>query len=227
MAVDADDGLAIPGTGPRPVHGPDEVWGVVLAGGAGTRVGGEDKGLLALTARPLVAHVLDRLRPQCGRILIIANRGFDDYAAYAPVVHDETDGHAGPLAGLVAVFGFLVANLHALPRWVVTTPVDCPDPPRALVARLRAALEADATACCAFARRAGSAQPLFALYRVDDDPVEWRDSARAALYRHGSTRRWQAALEAIPVDFDDADATFHNLNTPTDFGEYERANAAN
>lgn len=200
----------------------DDTLGVVIAGGAGTRVGGEDKGLLVLAGRPLVAHVLDRLRLQCGRVLIVANRELDDYAAYAAVVHDETDGHAGPLAGLVAAFGFLTANRHALPRWLLTVPVDCPDPSRDFAARLRAALEADATACCAFVRHAGAAQPLFALYRVDDDPAEWRDSARDALRQHGSTRRWHAALAALAVDCDGTESSFHNLNTPAEFDEYAR-----
>lgn len=204
----------------------DDTLGVVIAGGAGARVGGKDKGLLALAGRPLVAHVLDRLRLQCDRILIVANRGLDDYAAYAPVVHDETDGHAGPLAGLVAAFGFLSANRHALPRWLLTVAVDCPDPSRDFAVRLRAALDADATTCCAFVHHAGAAQPLFALYRVDDDPVEWRDSARDALHQHGSTRRWHAALEALAVDCDDIASSFHNLNTPEEFGEYERTHAA-
>lgn len=204
----------------------DATLGVVLAGGAGTRVGGEDKGLRALAGRPLVAHVLERLRPQCDRVLIVANRRLDEYAALAPVVPDETEGHAGPLAGLVAAFGFLTANRHALPGWLLTVPVDCPDPPRDFAARLHAALDADATACCAFVRHAGHAQPLFALYRIDDDPVEWVASARAALHQHGSAARWQSALEALAVDCGDGGSPFHNLNTPEDFGAYERAHAA-
>lgn len=201
----------------------DDTLGVILAGGAGTRVGDADKGLLALRERPLVEHVLQRLRPQCDRLLIIANRNIDAYAAQAPTIRDEGTGYAGPLAGLVAVFGFLVANRHGLPRWLLTAPVDCPDPPSDLGTRLRAALAADATACCAFARHAGKAQPLFAMYRIDDDPASWRASADAALHGHGSAMRWHAALEALAVDFDDAGGMlFSNLNTPAEFAGYER-----
>lgn len=204
----------------------DDTLGAIIAGGAGTRVGGEDKGLLALSGRPLVEQVLENLRPQCDRLLIVANRNFDVYSRYAPVVHDETDGRAGPLAGLVAAFGFLAANPHALPRWLLTVPVDCPDPPGDLAARLRASLEADATACCAFARRAGKAQPLFALYRVDGDPGEWSAEARMALHEHASPWRWHASMEALAVDFDAPDMAFHNLNTPADFDAYDRSHAA-
>lgn len=206
--------------------GSDDMLGVVIAGGAGTRVGGRDKGLLELSGRPLVEHVLERVRPQVDRVLIVANRDADVYTRHAPVVRDETDANAGPLAGLVAAFRFVAANRHALPRWMLTVPVDCPTPPADLALRLRIALEGDATACCAHARHAGTAQPLFALYRVDDDPVEWLGFARDALRQHGSTRRWHAAMEAIAVDFDDGGAAFANLNTPADFAEHERAHVA-
>ena len=45
------------------------VTGLVLAGGMGRRMGGEDKGLVTLAGRPMVAHVLDVLRPQVGPLL--------------------------------------------------------------------------------------------------------------------------------------------------------------
>lgn len=204
----------------------DETLATILSGGAGSRVDGADKGLLSVGGRPLVERVVERLRPQCERLLIVANRNLDDYARLAPVVRDEVTGYPGPLAGIVAAFGFLAANRQALPRWLLTAPVDCPDPPRDLASRLRATLTADATACCAFVQLAGKAQPLFALYRVDDDPPEWLASTRAALREHGSAWRWHAALEAIAVDFDQTADTFHNLNTPEALREYELAHDA-
>ncbi|HEX5954152.1 MAG TPA: molybdenum cofactor guanylyltransferase MobA [Rhodanobacteraceae bacterium] len=220
MSAGADEGLVMPGDGSRPVHRRDGVLGVVLAGGAGSRVGGADKGLLPLGRRPLVEHVLERLRPQCDRLLIIANRNTDEYARYAPVVHDRNDGHAGPLAGLVAAFGFLEANRHALPHWVLTAPVDCPDLPRELAGRLRAALAADAMACCAFVHHAGAAQPLFAMYRIDADAASWRTAAEHALHAHGSARLWHQSMDAVAVACDDAAGAFHNLNSLEAFREY-------
>ncbi|MBU6416612.1 MAG: molybdenum cofactor guanylyltransferase [Xanthomonadaceae bacterium] len=196
--------------------------GVVLAGGAGSRIGNADKGLLPLRGRPLVDHVLERLRPQCARILIVANRNIDDYACLAPVIRDEISGHAGPLAGLAAAFGFLQANLQALPQWILTAPVDCPDPPRDLATRLRARLTENGNAVCALANVAGKQEPLFAMYRVGSAPETWHASAQTALREHGSPMRWLAACDALPVDFDGAGDAFHNLNTPADFCDYER-----
>ena len=45
------------------------VSAVVLAGGRATRMGGADKGWVELAGRPLIDHVLDRLRPQVDEIL--------------------------------------------------------------------------------------------------------------------------------------------------------------
>jgi molybdenum cofactor guanylyltransferase len=205
--------------------GAERTLGAVLAGGAGSRMGGADKGLLPLLGRPLVAHVLATLRPQCDSLLVVANRNLDRYADLAPAIHDSTHGHAGPLAGLVAAFEFVAANLHARFSWLATLPVDCPDPPGDVVARLRTALEEVAQTNCAYARASGSAQPLFALYRISDDVDHWLASAKKALEAHGSARRWHAELGARVVDFADA-AAFHNLNAPNDFTEYERAHAA-
>lgn len=201
----------------------DRTLGVVLAGGAGRRMGGADKGLLPLRGRPLVEHVLERVRHQCARVLIVANRNLDDYARYAPVIRDKVSGCAGPLAGLAAVFGFLCANRHALPSWLLTVPVDCPDPPHDLAARLHAALTADADAPCAMARVADKREPLFAMYRVGASPEEWHASAQTALRGHGSPMRWLGACDALAVDFDDAGGGFHNLNAPDDFRDCERA----
>ncbi|TGN33385.1 molybdenum cofactor guanylyltransferase MobA, partial [Paracoccus liaowanqingii] len=41
---------------------------MILAGGRATRMGGGDKPLLPLGGRPMLAHVLDRLRPQAGPV---------------------------------------------------------------------------------------------------------------------------------------------------------------
>lgn len=200
----------------------DATLGVVLAGGAGSRMGGADKGLLPLCGRPLVEHALDDLRAQCDRLLIVANRNLDHYARYAPVVHDGNGDHAGPLAGLAAAFGFVHANRHALAGWLLTVPVDCPDIPHDLAARLHVPLMENETARCAYVHRAGRAQPTLALYRLGGDAGTWRASASAALREHGSPMRWHAAIGAVAVDFDDAIDAFHNLNTPDDFRDYER-----
>lgn len=203
--------------------GAERIVGAVLAGGTGTRVGGADKGLLPLLGRPLVEHALDALRPQCDSVLLVANRNLDRYADLAPAIHDAGSDHAGPLAGLVAAFGFLAANEHARFSWLATLPVDCPEPPVDFIARLRAVTGGAAQAGCAYARTSGKPQPLFAAYRIGSEPGDWLASAQNALERHGSVVRWHTELGAVAVEFDADAAAFHNLNTLDDFAEYERA----
>ena len=49
------------------------ILGVILAGGRATRMGGGDKGLIALGGRPILGHVIDRLRPQVDGLALNAN----------------------------------------------------------------------------------------------------------------------------------------------------------
>lgn len=135
-----------------------DIAALILAGGAGTRVGGRDKGLIECLGRPLVAHAVARLR-EAGvtRLAISANRHREQYEAHGPVVADRSAGYAGPLAGLVA-------GLDALDRpLAITIPVDVPAWPAMLVACLRAALRDDDV--CLVAHDGAMRQPLFALYR--------------------------------------------------------------
>lgn len=111
-----------------------DVTGLVLAGGQGQRMGGQDKGLLTLDGRPLVAHVLARLSPQVADIIISANRHHESYAALGPrVVSDILPEYPGPLAGILA--GLKESTTH----WMLVVPCDSPFLPADLAERLLAA----------------------------------------------------------------------------------------
>src|SRR5262249_56470995 len=105
--------------------------GLVLAGGLARRMGGGDKALLKIGAATILERVLDRLEPQCARIILNAN---GDPARFAftrlPVVADEVPDFAGPLAGVLAGLDWGAAR--APPGgWGVNGPGACPFPPRA------------------------------------------------------------------------------------------------
>lgn len=106
-------------------------------------MGGQDKGLVGYQGRPLVAHVLNTLRPQVGEMWIIANRHPAEYARElaragakgtepARVLADDPDlpAHSGPLAGV------LTALRHARTPWVYVSPCDTPHLPADLVSQL-------------------------------------------------------------------------------------------
>lgn len=199
------------------------VLGVILSGGAGERVGGADKGLLTLHGTPVVARVAAALRPQCGKIVIVANRNQAEYQRVAPVIGDETPGHAGPLAGITAALALAVASppdSSAEYHWMLTVPVDCPDFPDDLFQRLHAVLDADPALPCVYARDEHKVQPLFALYALRHGKA-LLETARAATLLHVSVLRWHLELKAQPVDFCDQTDAFHNLNALKDFRNYE------
>ncbi|WP_261845203.1 molybdenum cofactor guanylyltransferase MobA [Aliamphritea ceti] len=81
----------------------DVVSGLVLAGGQGQRMGGEDKGWVEFRQRPLVEYAVQLLRPRVSSLLISCNRNIPRYSELADItVADELEGYQGPLAGIQA-----------------------------------------------------------------------------------------------------------------------------
>ena len=195
-----------------------QITGLILAGGRGSRMGGVDKGLQHFLGVPLALHTLKRLAPQVGNVMFNANRNLDAYRSFgAPVWADETTDFAGPLAG------FLVGLEHCRTSHFVTVPCDTPEFPEDLVARLAQALEAE-DAELAMVRTADSErpasgpqlQPVFCLLRVT-----LRDSLMRFMQGGGrKIDRWTAQHRVAVVDFPDA-AAFFNANTLQELRELE------
>jgi molybdenum cofactor guanylyltransferase len=180
-----------------------DLTGIVLAGGMGRRMGGVDKGLVELDGRPMVAHVLERLAPQVGAVIINANQNTDRYAAFGyPVVPDAVGGFAGPLAGLHA------GLTRALSSHVVTVPCDSPFLPADLAARLGHAIR-QGEAQLAVAKTLDQPHPVFALVRRDVLP-------HLAEFLASGGRKidaWYGTLRIVEVPFDDEEDAFRNINT--------------
>jgi len=193
----------------------EDITGLVLAGGRGSRMGGVDKGLQNHRGMPLALHALLRLQPQVGTSMVSANRNLSAYEAMgAPVWPDSVEGYAGPLAGL------LTGLEHAETPWLVTVPCDTPDFPTDLVARLAtAAVAQDAEIAMAATLEDGRlrAQPVFCLLRT-----ELVESLVAFL--HTGERKfglWAGQHRKTEVVFDDA-AAFFNANTPQELQQLQR-----
>ena len=104
----------------RATISPDEITGLVLAGGQGRRMGGVDKGLQNHHGMPLALHALLRLSPQVGQVLINANRNLAAYESMGvPVWPDAMSDYPGPLAGI------LVGMEHCETPYLATVPVFC------------------------------------------------------------------------------------------------------
>ena len=132
---------------------------IILAGGRATRMNGVDKGLVLLQQKPLIAHVIARLKPQVDEIFINANREIAQYEAFGlPVLKDENEGFLGPLAG------FSLGLQHAKHDYVLTVPCDSPLLPLDLVERLLNAMAAS-RADIAVASSDENSHPVFCLMK--------------------------------------------------------------
>lgn len=94
---------------------------LLLAGGRGQRMGGQDKGLLEWQGQPLIAHLQRKTRGLSDDLIISCNRNQEKYAPFADqLVQDDIDDFPGPLAGIRA--GLAVAR-HA---FLLVLPCDVP-----------------------------------------------------------------------------------------------------
>lgn len=189
----------------------NNIVGVILAGGRSSRLGGEDKTLRPLAGRPLIEHVIARLRPQVGRLALNSNADPALFKHYGlPVIADVLTGFRGPLAGIHA-------GLSSYPDApVVTIAVDLPFLPRDLVANL--ARDWDGRRCryasCDGQHRLAILWPPGMAGVVED----WLNAGQASV--HGFL-----AAHGEPVAFPaaDCDALDINLNTPEAFRDAEKS----
>lgn len=181
-------------------------------------MGGGDKACLPLGGRPLLAHCVARLRPQCAALVLSANGDPARFASFGlPVVPDNVPGSAGPLAGILAGLDFVAQ------RWpeaadAVSLPADTPFIPGDLVTGLANARRAQA-ATIGMAACEDRRHPAVALW-----PVAIRHDIRKALLQEDersvlrfASRYALAVAEWPKVPFD----PFFNINTPDDLAEAE------
>lgn len=193
----------------------EQITGLVLAGGRGSRMGGIDKGLQAHQGMPLALHALLRLAPQVGQVMINANRNLGAYDAFGvPVWPDAVADYPGPLAG------FLAGLEHCETPYLVTVPCDTPAFPEDLVPRLADGLVKDGADIAMAATRGAQGlqvQPVFCLLKASlmESLVRFIESGQRKI------DRWTAQHRCVEVPFDD-DAAFFNANTPEELRQLQQ-----
>ena len=186
--------------------GTKDITAVILAGGQGRRMGGQDKGLIEINGRALVAILIDRLEQQISAILINANRNRDRYQAFGyPVVSDRLDDYQGPLAGFACAMNVVDTD------FILTLPCDGPLLAADYVARFIASQARTGAAICV-ADDGERLQPVHALIKID------LLSSLNAFLDSGDRKidRWYAMHDFIKTDFSDCADMFRNINTPSD-----------
>jgi len=193
----------------------DDITGLILAGGRGSRMGGVDKGLQAHLGMPLAMHAVLRLSPQVGHIMINANRNLAAYESMgAPVWPDALPDYPGPLAG------FLAGLEHCATPYLVTVPCDSPQFPEDLVARLAERLDMEGAEIAIAATREDvelRLQPVFCLMNatVVESLIRFTGTGQRKI------DAWTATLRHVAVEFDDARA-FINANTVAELRGLQR-----
>jgi molybdenum cofactor guanylyltransferase len=197
-----------------------QVTGVLLAGGQSRRMGGGDKGLLPLAGKPMLGHVICRLQPQVGAVVINANGDPGRFAAFGlPVVADTIAGFVGPLAGVLAGMRWSAANAPAA-RWIVTAAGDAPLLPDNLVTELIAAV-AGRPHAIALAQSHGELHPVIGLWPIalaDDLEEQLGAGVRKVLAwtdRHGTVPVPFPPARVCGIDID----PFFNANTPQELDQ--------
>jgi len=192
--------------------------GVVLAGGLARRMGGVDKPMQRMGGRSLLERVVERLSPQCDRLILNANGDPSRFAAFGlPVVADGLADFPGPLAGILAALEWTAANRPDI-AWVVSVAADCPFLPGDLVSGLHRARAAE-NAELAVAASGGQTHPVIGLWNVG-----LRQALRQALVVEDIrkisswTARHRLASATWPIEPIDP---FFNVNTPEDIARAE------
>lgn len=196
---------------------PENITGLILAGGRAQRMGGIDKGLIPFLGQPLIASAISRLQNQVGSILINANRNITQYATYGyPVILDETPDFSGPLAGFSA-------GLQACKTpYLLTSPCDSPMLPLDLGVNLAEEMtRGDFELVYASSKENDGkvwTQPVFCLMRADLLKSLQNFLAKGDL----KIDRWFKELHSSTVVFENANA-FSNVNTPEELKILEEA----
>jgi molybdenum cofactor guanylyltransferase/molybdopterin-guanine dinucleotide biosynthesis protein MobB len=168
----------------------------------------------------MVAHVIDRLKPQVERLVISSNADAERFAPFElPVLADTIPGSAGPLAGVLAGLQWTARHVPDA-CYAVSAPTDTPFLPDDLVARFLAA-ERARPGSIVIAASGGSTHPVVALW-----PVEYASKIGAALARGESkVHAFVNSNDALTVEFPFDERAgrridpFFNANTPEDLAD--------
>jgi molybdopterin-guanine dinucleotide biosynthesis protein A len=194
-----------------------DIKGVILAGGKGKRMGNQDKGLIMLANRPLIAHVISAFSPQVDSISISANQNISDYQSFGYGVFEDSIGDfAGPLAGLYSAL-LEVNKLANGSNALVVVPCDAPLLSKDLVSRLVDAV-GDSNPLAVIPHDGTRLQPLFGLYSL-------KALGSLEAFLNSGQRKvgiWVESLSPQVVDFSDQPDAFLNINSPEELSEAEK-----
>jgi len=183
---------------------------LVLCGGQGRRMGGEDKGLLLWRGKPMIQWITQTLRPLTDELITSCNRNLDSYRAYGDaIVTDSDTDYPGPLAGIRAG---LAISRH---DYLLVLPCDAPLVDTNLLLALIECAKTEVNRPV-MVRQNGVWQPLFCVIPKQlSAAIEraWNEGQR-------SPRELLLSLNARALDCDANDIRLSNVNTLEQLNEH-------
>ncbi len=175
---------------------------VLLAGGRGQRMGGEDKGWVSWQGQALIEHMQNVVRPLTDDLIISCNRNHQRYQALADqLVSDPDQDFTGPLVGIISA---LKVARHP---YVIVLPCDAPRIDQALLTQLyQAAGERPV-----MLKHQGHWQPLFSIIpRAQLNTLQnlWNAGERSP--KHALLK-----LNPIAIHCSDNEQRLANFNDPS------------
>ena len=188
----------------------NDVTAVILSGGRGQRMAGEDKGWIELDNEAFIEHTLNRLQLQTSNIIVSANRSLERYQQLGiKVVTDKHENFPGPLAGIYAALTEIQTD------WLLTVPCDTPLFPNDLLQRFISELKKQPHTI-AVASDGQYMQPVFCLLHRS-----LADSLKTFLdIDEHKTGLWVRQQDPLQVVFQDNNSQFININTPDELTQF-------
>jgi molybdopterin-guanine dinucleotide biosynthesis protein A len=193
---------------------------IILAGGAGRRMGGLDKGLVHYQGKPLVQWVKEALPATVEQVIISCNRHANEYAQYGQTIFDLPSEftYGGALSGILA--GLVLCRND----WVIIAPCDLIFYPTDFAQSAWTALaqhlqHSPKAAKIAVAHDGERRQNLCLLMHKDET-----DGLIQALQKSRAVHDWLDAQQALNIPWANAQA-FLNINDQTQLKALEKNNS--
>ncbi len=179
--------------------------GVILAGGRSRRMGGRQKALCRLAGKPLLQHVIDRVRPQVNDLYLSVQNFSEQLSVFGLPQLPDASPDAGPLAGLLSA----LQQTDPVYEWLFLTPCDAPFLPRNLANELIGIARSKALPG-SMVRYDSELQPTFSIWNRS-----LHNALEKAVLNDGMTsfKQFLSVTDLAVLDWPDSDPPpFFNVN---------------
>jgi molybdopterin-guanine dinucleotide biosynthesis protein A len=185
---------------------------VILSGGQGSRMGGQDKGLIVVDGRPMIMNALELVSRFTRSFAISCNRNHSTYSQFKCVMlEDKVSDFQGPLAGIHAALLHYESQNEGLFSHLMVLPCDTPRLQETLLTKLVLAAQKNPSSICYLAT-SDRPQFLHAIIPVQclASLTRWLEQGERAVYK------WYRQHSVVEVEVTDSDGSMRNINTQSD-----------